>query len=437
MMTEAEALETLAREDPAVASDAKSALRWLTSGGGLEAISQLRLQEFLWHVLPSSWPLTSAGQLSVARALGKLLSLAGLERYAGVCTGEDTERVIAAYGESLTAGLVAYEEAVDASQIVPPDTDLLAWGSNRGPEEQAAYETCAAAIELAITAGEIKVRASGWKTKRASLVDRWLMTPNARNTRSSTDTLLGKISAERIDEWACGHPGDRARMARRIVPRLLEPPVLPAEPLPTLRWLLQHADAGLPLTARHYIAPSLVAEAAEMFWGELAGKRCQELSVFPLHTLRSLAQREMGAVRRAGLSLVLTRTGRLMADDPGVRWHIGTSALIGPDDGPDPDFTVAVREAALLVITLGSTPVSRGELLERLTRLHSAEGWTSRSGRSVIDAIRFELSDLTQRLQSLQLLDPDSPPGDLSLTSTGIAAALSALLARALRPRHC
>jgi hypothetical protein len=437
MMTEAEALETLAREDPAVASDAKAALRWLTSGGGLEAISQLRLQEFLWHVLPSSWPLTSTGQLSVARALGRLLSLAGLERYAGVCTGEDTTRVIAAYGESLAAGLIAYEEAVDASRILPPDTDLLAWGSTRGPEEQTAYETCAAAIELAITAGEVKVGASGWKTKRASLVDRWLMTPTARHSRSSTDTLLGKISAERIDEWACGHPGDRARMARRIVPRLLEPPVLPAEPLPTLRWLLQHADAGLPLTARHYIAPALVTEAAEMFWGEPAGKRYQELSVFPLHTLRSLAQREMGAIRRAGLSLVLTRTGRLMADDPGVRWHIGTSALIGPDDGPDPDFTVAVREAALLVITLGSSPVSRGELLERLTRLHSTEGWTSRSGRSVIDAIRYELSDLTQRLQALQLLDPDSPPGVLSLTSTGIAAALSALLARALRPRHC
>jgi hypothetical protein len=437
MMTEAEALETLAREDPAVASDTKAALRWLTSGGGLEAISQLRLQEFLWHVLPSSWPLTSAGQLSVARALGRLLSLAGLERYARVCTGEKTTRVIAAYGESLPAGLAAYEEAVDTSRILPPDTDLLAWGSARGPEEQAAYEACAAAIELAITAGEVKVGASGWKTRRASLVDRWLMTPTSHHTRSSTDTLLGKISAERIDEWACGHPGDRARMARRIVPRLLEPPVLPTEPLPTLRWLLQHADAGLPLTGRHYIAPSLVTEAAEMFWGELAGKRCQELSVFPLHTLRSLAQREMGAVRRTGTSLVLTRTGRLMADDPGVRWHIGTSALIGPDDGPNPDFTVAVREAALLVITLGGSSASRGELVERLTRLHSTEGWTSRSGRSVVEAIRYELSDLTQRLQALQLLDPDSPPGDFALTSTGIAAALSALLARALRPRHC
>ena len=70
--------------------------------------------------------------------------------------------------------------------------------------------------------------------------------------------------------------------------------------------------------------------------------------MFPLHTLRGLAQHEMGAVRRSGASLVLTRTGRLMAEDAAVRWHIGTAALIGPDDGPDPDFTVAVREAALL-----------------------------------------------------------------------------------------
>jgi hypothetical protein len=434
MMSEAEALETLAREDPAVASDARAALRWLTSGGGLEAISQLRLQEFLWHVLPSSWPLTCAGQLAVAAALGRLLMLAGLERYAATCADPRTARIITAYESSAADGMAAYGCGVEASRVAPPDTDLLAWGSVRGPKEQAAYEACAAAIELAIASGELKTGASGWKTRRAALVDRWLMTPES--PRPGAETLLGKISAERIDEWANGHPGDRARMARRAVPRLLEPPVLPGEPLPALRWLLQHADAGLPLTARHYIAPALVAEAAVMFGWGLAGRRCQELAVFPLHTLRSLAQREMGAVRRSGARLVLTRTGRLMADDPGIRWHIGTSALIGPDDGPDPDFTVAVREAALLVITLSGNGVSRQELTGLLVRLHEAEGWTSRSGRNVVDAIREELSVLGQRLAALQLLDPDTRPGDLALTGTGVAAALSALLARALRPRH-
>jgi hypothetical protein len=432
MMTEAEALETLAREDPAVASDARAALRWLTAGGGLETISQLRLEEFLWHVLPSSWPLSANGQLAVARALGRLLALAGLDRYADTCASTETRQIINAYDSSSAEGAAAYYATVEASPATPPDTDLLAWGSVRGPEEQSAYEACAAAVEVAIAAQDIRVGASGWKTKRAALVDRWLTM-----SQPGDDTLLSRISAERIEEWTHGHPGERTRMAKRIVPRLLEPPQLPGEPLPSLRWLLQHADAGLPLTSRHYIAPSVVEEAADLFgWGEPDSRRRQELSVFPLHTLRGLAQREMGALRRSGASLVLTRTGRLMTDDAGVRWHIGTAALLGPDDGPEPDFAVAVREATLLIITLNGSAVSYEELIERLIRLHGTEGWTSRSGGNLVTAIRYEVATIGHRLTALRLLDPDGAPGELTLTGTGVAAALSALLARALRPRR-
>jgi hypothetical protein len=172
--------------------------------------------------------------------------------------------------------------------------------------------------------------------------------------------------------------------------------------------------------------------------GQVTVKRHQELDVFPLHTLRGLAQREMGAVRRSGTSLVLTRTGRLMTEDAAVRWHIGTAALIGPDDGPDPDFTVAVREAALLVVTLHDGPVGYEELASRLTDLHAAEGWTSLSGNSLSGAIRSEIHVLRHRLRALQLLDEETTAGSLALglTSTGTAAALSALLARALRPRR-
>jgi hypothetical protein len=437
MMSEADALQALAREDPAVADDAKAALRWLTSGGGLESISLLRLQEFLWYVLPTSWPVPANGHVAVARALSRLLTLAGMERYGDVCASAETERIVAAYARSHAEGVAAYSKALAASHAAPPDTDLLAWSSAMGPEERAAYDACAAAIELGLAARELRVGVSGWKTKRAALVERWLTRP-AQETGS--DTWLSRISAERIDEWAHGHPGERAQMARRVVPRLLEPPVLPGEPLPTLRWLLQHADAGLRLTARYYVAPALVGEAVGMFgWGSPANlKRHQELDVFPLRTLRGLAQHEMGAVRRSGTSLVLTRTGRLMAEDAAVRWHIGTAALIGPDDGPDPDFTVAVREAALLVTTLSDGPVRYEELAARLTDLHAAEGWTSRSGSSLAGAIRAEIHVLRHRLRALQLLDEAAAAGplDVALTSTGTAAALSALLARALRPRR-
>lgn len=447
MMTEAEALQTLAREDPAVAADARTALRWLTSGGGLATVSLLRLQEFLWCVLPTSRPASTDSHLAVSRALARLLTLAGMERYADVCASELTAQVIAAYARSADDGIAAYSKAMATSHAAPPDTDLLAWSSVMGPEERAAYDACAAAIELAVAAQEIKVGVSGWKTKRAALVERWL----TRSTEEpDTDTLLSRISAERIDEWAHGHPGERSQLARRVMPRLLEPPLLPAEPLPSLRWLLRQADAGLRLTARHYIAPVLVGEASALFgWGSggasVAVKRPQELDVYPLHTLRGLAQHEMGAVRRSGTQLLLTRTGRLMADDAAVRWHIGTAALIGPDDGPDPDFTVAVREAALLVITAHDGPIGYEELAGRLTELHADEGWTSRSGIRLAGAVRAEIHVLRHRLRALQLLDETtggapgtggSPTAPLALTSTGTAAALSALLARALRPRR-
>ncbi len=466
MMTESQALETLTREDPEAAGDAKAALAWLTGDEGMETISLLRLQEFLWYALPVKWPMSTPGRVAVARALGRLFMLAGLERYAGVCSSAGTERIITAYADGHEEGIAAYTEAIEESHAAPPDTELLAWGSVMGTQERAAYDACAAAIELAFAAGELSVGARGWRTKRADIVNRWL-TGRPEITLSApadpdedpaqagdgvpgTDTWLGRISAERIDAWAHGRPGERSRLARGLIPRLLEPPALPEDPLPTLHWLLSHADEGLRLTARHYIAPAVVTEAVDTFgWREqLVGTLRQELDVFPLHTLRGMAQSEMGAIRRSRTSLVLTKTGKLMTADPAARWHIGTAALIGPDDGPQPDFSVAVREAALLII-LTNGPTGYDELTRVLTDIHRVEGWASAGPRgsagagvagvsaSLASAVRTELYTLRHRLWALHLLGTERGfTAPLSLTDTGVAAALSALLARALRPRH-
>ena len=466
MMTESQALETLTREDPEAADDARAALAWLTGDDGLETISLLRLQEFLWYALPVKWPMSTPGRVGVARALGRLFLLAGLDRYAGVCSSAGTENIITAYADGHEEGIAAYTEAIEESNAAPPDTDLLAWGSVMGPQERAAYDACAAALELAFASGELCVGARGWRTRRMDIVNRWLTgRPDASeglldgteaalgaDGAPGTDTWLGRISAERIDAWAHGRPGERSRLARTLIPRLLEPPAVPDDPLPTLRWLLGHAGQGLRLTARHYIAPALVTEAVEEFgWrDQLVGTLRQELDVFPLHTLRGMAQSEMGAVRRSRTSLVLTKTGKLMTADPAARWHIGTAALIGPDDGPQPDFSVAVREAALLVI-LTSGPTGYDELTRVLTDLHGVEGWAAggtgrhgtghygggRNGTGLASAVRTELYSLRHRLWALHLLGAErSFSAPLALTETGVAAALSALLARALRPRH-
>jgi hypothetical protein len=421
-----------------------------------------------------------------------------------VCSSAGTESIITAYADGHEEGIAAYTEAIEESNAAPPDTDLLAWGSVMGPQERAAYDACAAALELAFACGELCVGTRGWRSRRMEIVNRWLTGrpeagdgplasdgllagsdaetgPGAEaglgaegltgaeevldaeaglgaDGLPGTDTWLGRISAERIDAWAHGRPGERSRLARTLIPRLLEPPAVPDDPLPTLRWLLGHAGEGLRLTARHYISPALVTEAVEEFgWrDQLVGTLRQELDVFPLHTLRGMAQSEMGAIRRSRTSLVLTKTGKLMTDDPAARWHIGTAALIGPDDGPQPDFSVAVREAALLVI-LTSGPTGYDELTRVLTDLHGVEGWAAgggsgrpggghygsgqygagRNGTGLASAVRTELYSLRHRLWALHLLGAErSFSAPLALNETGIAAALSALLARALRPRH-
>jgi hypothetical protein len=471
MMTESQALETLTREDPEAAGDARAALAWLTGDEGLETISLLRLQEFLWYALPVKWPMSTSGRVGVAKALGRLFRLAGLDRYAGVCSSPATEKIITAYADRHEEGIAAYTEAIEESNAAPPDTELLAWGSVMGSQERAAYDACAAALELAFASGELSVGTRGWRTKRVDIVNRWLTgrpeipaSPPAAGDAPENDTWLSRISAERIDAWAHGRPGERSRLARGLIPRLLEPPAVPDDPLPTLGWLLSHADEGLRLTARHYIAPALVNEAVDTFgWrDQLVGTLRQELDVFPLHTLRAMAQTEMGAVRRSRTSLVLTKTGKLMTVDPAARWHIGTAALIGPDDGPQPDFSVAVREAALLVI-LTSGPTGYDDLTRLLTDIHGVEGWaaagagtgrpptgqrstgqrrtgqrsTGQHSSGLASAVRTELYTLRHRLWALHLLGGErSFSAPLSLTETGVAAALSALLARALRPRH-
>src|ERR1700757_164946 len=186
MMSESQALETLSREDPEAAGDARAALAWLTGDEGLETISLLRLQEFLWYALPVKWPMSTPGRVGVAKALGRLFLLAGLERYAAVCSSAGTEKIITAYADGHEDGIAAYTEAIEESNAAPPDTELLAWGSVMGSQERAAYDACAAALELAFASGELSAGARGWRTKRVDIVDRWLCLPGGTSFPGGT-----------------------------------------------------------------------------------------------------------------------------------------------------------------------------------------------------------------------------------------------------------
>src|SRR5256714_12842896 len=132
MMSESQALETLSREDPEAAGDARAALAWLTGDEGLETISLLRLQEFLWYALPVKWPMSTPGRVGVAKALGRLFLLAGMDRDAGGGSSAGTENILTAYAQGHEEGTAAHTPATEGANAAPPDTAPVAPGAGCG-----------------------------------------------------------------------------------------------------------------------------------------------------------------------------------------------------------------------------------------------------------------------------------------------------------------
>jgi hypothetical protein len=95
-----------------------------------------------------------------------------------------------------------------------------------------------------------------------------------------------------------------------------------------------------------------------------------------------------------------------------------------------------VREAALLFL-LVSGPAGYEELTRHLARIHTEEGWTSRGRADLAESVRREIGGLRHRLWALHLLYTGRASREpLTLTETGVYAALAALRSRARGPRH-
>jgi hypothetical protein len=110
--------------------------------------------DFPWHQLPVKWLCDLAEKLTIAAALGELLSRLGLSRYAPM--------VITAYDHDRTAGVKAYRAALAASGLQPPDLPgVLQWGQVMGPDEAAAYFCASRALEAEIEAGTLRPARSG------------------------------------------------------------------------------------------------------------------------------------------------------------------------------------------------------------------------------------------------------------------------------------
>ncbi|MFC7385066.1 hypothetical protein [Sphaerisporangium rhizosphaerae] len=425
-------LTELERSDPEVADDARVAVEWLTGGEPLETITQLDVCEFLWYTLPLK---VTGEHGDLALALGRLLRLGGMERYAELCTSPVTARILRTYargGED--AGTAAYQRALHATGVLPPDVPELHWSSIMGPEELGAHLACSAALELAVVSGELVPAASDWKSQAEALTRRWLTAPR---TELGGDNWVNRVHGERLNRWVLGRGAARRDLAQPFEVRLHAPIPVPDGPqFPALRWLLELAalPAGVPLTKQHNIARAVVVEAAERFGWEMAGTR-SESGVAALRALRRIAERELGAVSRAGRALVLTPAGRRLLDDPAALWQAAAPALLTPATG-EREMEMSVREVGLMLL-VERDDLPCGPLTERVTEVVVGEGWRTTTPADVA----APLVELRHRLEALHLCAPrdDLPSPEeavpVTLTPAGQAAALTALRRQALRPR--
>ncbi|MGP3957379.1 hypothetical protein ACTWPT_15365 [Nonomuraea sp. 3N208] len=379
-------LAELERSHPELAEDARTAVGWLTGGEPLETVTQLDVCEFLWYTLPLK---VGGDHERLARSLGRLLQLGGMERYAAMCVSPTTVQILRTYArEGEDAGTSAYQQALDATGVLPPDVPELQWSMIMGPEELGAHVACAAALELAIVSGET--------VDRSALTRRWLTEPRAE---LGGDSWLNRVHGERLNRWVLGRGPARRELAQPFEVRL-HAPVTP-QPLPALHALLS-------LAAREGTLPLRLAPSPEAL------------------RLRELAERELGAISRDGAKLVITDHGKRLLTSPEAMWSAVTRLLLAKGEH---EFEVSAREAALMLLADG-TLMSPAKLHERVAEVVGGEGWHPARG---LQDVAAPVVDLVAQLTALGLAFSDELV--VRMDRPGQLAALAALRVHALRPR--
>ncbi|NUW35429.1 hypothetical protein HTZ77_28950 [Nonomuraea sp. SMC257] len=381
-------LAELERSEPDLAEEARTAVEWLTGGDPLETVTQLDVCEFLWYTLPLK---VGGDHERLARSLGRLLHLGGLRRYAALCVSPTTLQILRTYArEGEDAGTAAYQEALEATGVLPPDVPELQWSTIMGPEELGAHVACSAALELAILAGDDEL-------DRVALTRRWLTEPR---TDLGGDSWLNRVHGERLNRWVLGRGPARRELAQPFEVRLHAP--VAAQSVPPLHGLLSLAASEESLPLR--LAPS--PEALR---------------------LRDLAERELNALRRDGARLTITAVGRRLLLSPEAMWEAVTRLLLPKGEQ---EFELAAREAALMLLADGSL-ISPAELRRRVAEVVGDEGWHPATEPG---DVAKPVDDLVGRLTALGLAFGDELA--VRMSRVGHFAALAALRAHALRPRQ-
>ena len=378
--TLAQAAATLRARDPALADDAEGALGWLVGDEGPAASPRTPSSTSSWYQLPVKWLTGHDHHRQVAAALGEVLDLLDLPRYAAICRSPLTAGVLDAYEHSAARGRAAFHRACDASVVTPPDLPEFQWGSMVGPQEARALSATADFLELAAASGTLVPGRRGWKGEREQMVRAHLTLARQELGGAS---WLDTIQVERLEDWL------QIRDRGRVWPALLAdlaptlshpaaPPPGPADdPLPPLRWLLERLAGGQALTATGNLNLALVREAASHFgwWDDaVVGPPYWEDDVVLLRCLHNLAGR-LKALRRRGKGLTLSPRGRALLADPDALWRATARHLF-----PLHEFPAAVGEVTLALLAVAGR-MGEPDLRTQAAAAMADHGWRdSRTG---------------------------------------------------------
>ncbi|MFT7021150.1 MAG: hypothetical protein ACJA07_000220 [Rhodococcus sp. (in: high G+C Gram-positive bacteria)] len=366
----AAALSSLDSIDPATAADAQlgwEGLRGLSPPAGP---TQSSVQTFLWqHLVEIAEDPERAWE--IALALAELLDRLGHARYADIARSPRTRALLDNTDDAGRQSEIA--DAVAASGIGPPDTDLITWQDTPEGPELAVVSLIGETLEVATIAGEFAPSRVGGRPLRDAAVaaKRRRLTDSVLRSERAGGVLIEQLLDHRIMLWTRYSP-PRIELYRDTA-EVLHEAVEPAYScVRRLEGLLALVGDGIDLTERGYLPGAVVERALGTLWtpSEWPFPPGEEIDTVPVLRVRRLLRR-LGLVRRHHGRLLPTARARGMSADR--MWTTLIGGFVGTAYHPD---TIAA-EVVFADIARGAPPAGEAELL---TEILTAEGWTHHGG---------------------------------------------------------
>lgn len=309
-----------------------------------DTISQLDLQGFLWYSLPVKWGGRTRELHETAWALGDCFRAAGKERFAQLCREQRGHLLIELWQTDRAKAAREFRRLLDASGVIPPDTDFFAWGSFMGMRESSTFYTVSDALAAAIDSGRLVPGGRAWRQQAARIATETLQGPSPEVPGLS---LAGAMRSERRHTWF-------ARLNRRglqLSPQLADAVAAPcvadlpagvgaptgagvavptapaahddlsavAASMEPLAWLMGEIGDGVRLTQTGNLPRALVEAAEERYgWYDSIRTRPRVRTMWDLPELAELQQMcsALRWVARRDGTIRLTPKGRKALADP-------------------------------------------------------------------------------------------------------------------------